>query len=186
MIQNLLKNAVMNSPKNMGEMPESEEMVEMEETEPTDDPAKPLNFKEMLEWNKYLDYLDEKKVRGTPELDKNDLGNKYFREYIKSNPQTPLAAEDFIPRLRTSYLQLRDYNLGRIRTGKATTTVPEERFMPHIVLNEKSQQPNYVGKNLTQTRFPGTKWINEENGKTSTTTQDVYDAKTDQFKNQRK
>lgn len=112
------------------------------------------------DWNSYLDYLDTKKVRGSADLDKGDLGNKYFREYLKENPNTSLN-ENIIPKIREAYLDLRNSQVADIQSGKigflgkSGKDADVSGFMKNIVENEKTKNPNYVGQHLTQTRFPG-------------------------------
>jgi hypothetical protein len=111
------------------------------------------------DWNKYLKYLEDKGVRGDEKLDKGGLGNQYFLEYIKANPTTTLSV-DAIPRIRELYTQLRNTNIEEIKKGKAGfngKSGPETDFtgfMSHIVKNELSTDPNYVGQHLTKTPFP--------------------------------
>ena len=148
--QNSLKKEVKYMPTgNPGEV----KMVEEEE------PKVDMN-KLKQDWNSYLDYLDEKKVRGTDALDKGDLGNKYFKEYLKSNPNTSLN-ENIIPKIREAYQDLRNSQIKDIQSGKIAFLGKSGKdadvsgFMRHILENEKSKNPNYVGKHLTQTKFPG-------------------------------
>ena len=123
------------------------------------------------DWNKYLDYLESKGVKGDEKLDKGGLGNQYFLEYIKANPTTSLSV-DVIPRIRNLYTELRNSNIEEMKKGKASFatggivngkgTGPRisgesgdySGFMKHIVDNELTANPNYVGKHLTQTKFP--------------------------------
>lgn len=121
------------------------------------------------DWNDFLSWMKSKGVQGKPELDKGDLGNKYFKEYIKANPQTSLN-ENVIPIIRQEYIRLRDRNVNDILNkggkfdievnGKKTALTGEQakpyihRFMGHILNNEMSENPNYVGQHLTQTPFP--------------------------------
>lgn len=160
MIQNLLKNMVAKTPYGQEEVSED---VEMESSKSENGDSDEIPEKMMQDWNDFLAYLDKKGVRGKPELDKNDLGNKYFREYLKENPNTSLS-EEAIPKIRKAYLNLRDENLENIKTGKITYKGAPDTFMNNIVLNEKSANPNYVGQRLTQTLFPGYKIKDKESG----------------------
>ena len=128
-----------------------------EETTPDDENGEPVSDKVKQDWNMYLSWLDKKGMRGKKELDSGDLGNKLFRQYLKETPNTNLS-EKIIPSIRQAYVDLRNDRLKEIQGGSATTsTVNPENFMNHILLNEKSEQPNYVGQHLTQTMFPGAK-----------------------------
>lgn len=115
--------------------------------------------KHKADWNKYLTWLDTKKIRGKVELDKNGLGNQLFSQYIKENPTTSLT-NNIIPGIRKEYQNLRQSGIDDImkgnayylgKTGKDADT---SNFMKHIELNEQSKDPNYVGQHLTQTFFP--------------------------------
>lgn len=127
------------------------------------------------DWNKFLKWMESKGVKGKPELDKGDLGNKYFKQYIKENPQTSLN-ESVIPLIRKEYVKLRDEGISEILGGKTVFNLPDvgevkgdaakpylHRYMGHILTNEKSDKPNYVGQHLTQTLFPGAELEEYEN-----------------------
>ena len=141
-----------------------------EEGEPTT--AEPDLQKIKGDWNKYLEYLEEKGVKGSPDLDKGGIGNKYFTEYIKANPGTSLSPA-VIPKIREAYTELRNITMEQIKNGKASfkdskgnvQSGPNTDFtdyMKNVVENEKTKDPNYVGQNLTKTRFPA---ILDESGK---------------------
>ena len=112
------------------------------------------------DWNDFLGWLDKKGVKGKPELDKGGLGNEYFNQYIKENPQTVLS-KDSIPIIRKEYIALRNKGIEDIKSGKAIfenqtgKDANVDRFMKHIILNEESSDPNYIGQHLTQTPFMG-------------------------------
>lgn len=141
------------------------------------------------DWNDFLSWMEQKGVKGKPELDKGDLGNKYFKDYIKSHPETSLS-EKAIPIIRQEYVKLRDDNAARILAGKGEFTLPDvgvltgeaakkymDRFMGNILKNEQSANPNYVGQYLTQTPFPPSTFKVYENDKLiSEKTQDTYTA----------
>jgi hypothetical protein len=138
--------------------------VTEEETTPDDENAEGVSDKIKEDWNMYLSWLDKKGMKGKPELDKGDVGNKLFKQYLKETPNTSLS-EKVIPSIRKAYVDLRNDRLKEIQSGGATTsTVNPENFMNHILLNEKSNDPNYVGQHLTQTMFPGGKVTNEATG----------------------
>lgn len=108
------------------------------------------------DWNNFLTWLDKKGLKGKPELDKDNKGNELFKQYLKENPNTSLT-EKIIPSIRKAYLDLRDDRIKEIKAGKANFSGNPEDFMKHIVLNEQTKDPNYVGQHLTQTMFPGAK-----------------------------
>lgn len=134
--------------------------VTEEEKEPVKDgeTKEPISPELKQNWNRFLDWLDVKGVRGDASLDKGDLGNKYFRQYLKETPNSGLS-EESLPLIRQGYMEMRnqgleDYKSGKMGFEKGTTP---ENFMKYIVLNESTEHPNYVGQHLTRTRFPGAK-----------------------------
>jgi hypothetical protein len=162
MIQGLIKDMVSRKPNGQEEVSEE---VEMESNESENETGDGIPDQVKLDWNDFLGYLDKKGVRGKPELDKGDLGNKYFQQYLKENPNTSLS-EAIIPQIRKAYMNLRNENLENIKTGKISYQGAPETFMNNIVLNEKSANPNYVGQHLTQTVFPGYKIKDDKTGET--------------------
>lgn len=144
---------------------------QVEETEVagvTEEPGDGVTDIDKQNWNKYLTWLKEKKQQGIPELDKGGLGNKLFEQYIKETPNSGLSTA-IIPKIRKAYGQLRDEGIAAIKAGKNVFDTGGGKFvmganatdeilthyMPHIISNEKSKDPNYVGQHLTQTFFPG-------------------------------
>jgi hypothetical protein len=138
------------------------EKKEPEKKEEENEPV--IDEKIKGEWNNYLNWLEKKGKRGKEELDKGDVGNVLFRQYIKENPSTSLS-EKIIPGIRKEYMALRDSAMKDIKEGRISYKGAPETFMSHILKNEKSTNPNYVGQHLTQTFFPGAKIEKIENGK---------------------
>jgi hypothetical protein len=95
-------------------------------------------------------------MKGKPELDKGGVGNNLFKQYLKETPETSLS-EKVIPSIRKAYVDLRNDRLKEIQGGEGSYEGSPESFMKHIVLNEQSGDPNYVGQHLTQTMFPRAK-----------------------------
>lgn len=149
----------------------------VEEKEPTPGEGV-LTDKNKKDWNDFLSYLKTKGVQGRPELDKGNLGNIYFEEYIKNTPGTSLSKE-LIPKIRQEYIAERNARIAEMKAGKLKLQGKENikfenldlsSFMPHIVKNEKSTNPNYVGQYLTMTPFQGAK-LKDEYGKIIATKQ---------------
>ena len=114
--------------------------------------AQTLTNQNKIDWNRFLIYLQDKNIRGARCLDSNNLGNKLFFNYIKTN-KTTLSVE-LIPVIRKEYINLRNELLTKIKAGKANCKYDENHFMKFILDNEKTNNPNYIGFNLTQTFFP--------------------------------
>jgi hypothetical protein len=139
-----------------GQVKKVEVTEEETETAPGDEEKETVSDAVKQDWNAYLTWLDKKGMRGKPELDKGGLGNNLFKQYLKENPSTSLT-EKIIPSIRKAYIDLRNDRLKEIQSGKGNYEGDPETFMKHIVLNEQSGDPNYVGQHLTQTMFPGAK-----------------------------
>jgi len=129
---------------------------------PTPQPVTEISDRTKSDWNRFLSFLDEKGVRGNPDLDKGGKGEKLFDEYISKTKDTTLT-RDVLPLIRKGYMDLRQSNIQDIQSGKGALQgktgkdVDFSNFMRHIVENEKTSNPNYVGQHLTQTFFPPAK-----------------------------
>lgn len=143
------------------------EISEEEESTPDDETKENASEQLKEDWNGFLSWLDKKGMKGKPELDKGDMGNQLFRQYLKETPNTSLS-EKSIPVIRKAYMEMRnqgleDYKKGKISFQQGTNP---ENYMKHIVLNEQSEHPDYVGQHLTQTMFPGQKFsLKDKSGK---------------------
>jgi len=132
-----------------------------------------LSPEKMEEWNQFIDYAEKKGFRGNPDLDKNNKGNLLFEEWRKLNPKVTISKAD-MPSVRKSMLRLRDDAMEEIKKGGEYTgstlgrqTGPNANFgefMRHLVLNEESNDPNYIGQRMTMTRFPRGKAQVKEKG----------------------
>ena len=122
-----------------------------------------LSPEKMEEWNQFIDYVEKKGFRGDPSLDKEDKGNLLFEEWRKLNPKVTITKAD-MPSVRKSMLRLRDDSMedikagrGEFKSSKGIQKGPNTdftEFMRHLLLNEQSNDPNYIGHRLTMTRFP--------------------------------
>ena len=150
-------------------------------------PTTEASDKNKQDWNDFLGWLEKKGVRGSAALDKGNLGNKYFDEYVTTHKDTSLN-KDVLPLIRNSYLSLRNQGIESIKAGKSSyqgQSGPEtdtSNFMNHIIKNEKTQNPNYVGQHLTMTYFPSTTGKTYVNNKLVSAKQ-VPVATSKQFKN---
>jgi hypothetical protein len=114
----------------------------------------PVNDKLRQEWNKYIDYLEkEKKLRGSPELDKNGLGMKLFDEYVKLHPESGLSRES-IPVVRSEMKAHKEMILSQLKQGRGIYDTPNVPLMGFVDENEKSKDPNYIGQYFTKFKFP--------------------------------
>jgi len=65
-----------------------------------------VSIQEKKDWNEYIDYLEKKGLKGSPELNKGageeNVGRKVFKQYIKENPKSSLSLEK-IPTIQVSF-----------------------------------------------------------------------------------
>lgn len=144
---------------------------QVEKTEVKDNSEEPgdgITDVDRQNWNNYLTWLGKKGMQGKPDLDKGGLGNQLFAQYIKETPNSGLSTA-IIPKIRQAYSQLRNEGVAAIKAGKSGFDIGGGKivmganatddiltgYMKHIIENEKSKDPNYVGQHLTQTFFPG-------------------------------
>lgn len=119
----------------------------------------------MTEWNRYLNFLDSKGVRGSADLDKQGKGFSYLDEYIKANPKTSLS-RDAVPAIQEALKDYRKWtietNEQRVAAGKPgiELNTPKGRvplkgneaiFMSQI---DKTKIDGYPGQWTTQQIFP--------------------------------
>jgi hypothetical protein len=116
--------------------------------DPVDD--KPIDNNIRLEWNKYLDWLDKKGVKGHPELDKNDMGGKMIDAYRKENPSSPISRE-IIPSIQKEFGRYRDWSLGQVKNGKASLA---EGVTPETYMKDLSIVDGIAGQRTTSFKFP--------------------------------
>lgn len=111
---------------------------------------KPVDNNIRLEWNKYVDWLAKKGMRGSEDLDKDDLGGKMIDAYRKENPSTPISRE-LVPTIQKEFSKYRDWSLGQIKAQKAAFAkgTTEENFMSHL-----SKIDGYAGSKTTSFSFP--------------------------------
>jgi len=113
------------------------------------------------EWNKYLDWLEKKGMRGKPDLDKNDLGGKMIDAYRKENPTTPIRRE-IIPAIQKDFSKYRDWSLERVKEGK---TVLAPGTTPENYLRALSIVDGIPGQRTTTFKFPSEYMETYYNGK---------------------
>jgi len=120
------------------------------------------------EWNKFGQWMDSKKMRGKPDLDKGDLGNKLFKQW-QAETGSPLTLE-YVPTLRQHIIKSIGEQKDRIlkSTGNTRVALPGsgklvwgEEARPVVdkigykmLENEKSANPNYIGSLFSTWNFP--------------------------------
>lgn len=115
-----------------------------------DPEEKPIDNRVRTDWNKYIDWLAAKGLKGHPSLDKNDLGNKMIDAYKKENPDTVLSRDIVIP-LQKEFQKYRQFALDEIKAGKGAfgDGVNEENFMRAL-----SVVDGIPGQRTTSFQFP--------------------------------
>lgn len=112
-------------------------------------------------WNKYLDWLEAKGMRGKPELDKNDLGGKMIDAYRKENPDTPISREMVIP-IQKEFGKYRDWSLGEVKAGRSMLS---EGVTPENYMRALSIVDGFPGQRTTTFKFPLSYMQTFSNGK---------------------
>ncbi len=151
----------------MAKIPNSGGITEALETRlgniDNDDESKepPIDDKDKEEWNKYIDWLQAKGLRGHPSLDKDGLGNKMILKYKEENPNTTLSVEKVKP-IQKEFLKYRDWSLGQIKAGKAAfgEGVNEDNYMKNL-----SNVDGLAGQYTTSFQFPSSYLKYLENNK---------------------
>jgi hypothetical protein len=121
----------------------------------------------VTEWNKFGNWLGAKKMRGSLELDKNNLGLDLFNKW-RQETNSPLTLED-MSTVRSIYKKSIDDDYEKIKSGrlwmpradgslaKNQDEVKElyDKFkVKHYEANEASANPNYPGSNFTRMMLP--------------------------------
>lgn len=121
----------------------------MEESE---DPIeeKPVDNNIRTEWNKYVDWLGKKGMKGSAELDKDDLGGKMIDAYKKENPSTVISRE-IIPTIQKEFSKYRDWSLNEIKENRGAFAkgTTKDNFMSNL-----SKVDGYAGSKTTSFSFP--------------------------------
>jgi len=117
----------------------------------TDSEKEPvIDNKVRKEWNKYIEFLAEKGLKGSPSLDKDDLGGKMIDEYRKNNPDTVISRELIVP-IQKEFQNYRKFRLDGIKKGdiKFSEGVDENNFMRAL-----SVVDGIAGQRTTSFSFP--------------------------------
>lgn len=118
---------------------------------PTDTPKEiPITNDIRRGWNNYTDWLDKKGLKGSPELDKNDLGLQMIDQYRTENPATPITRDMVIP-IQKEFQNYRNYSLDQVKQGKASfaPNTNEGNFMKSLSIID-----GIPGQRTTSFKFP--------------------------------
>jgi hypothetical protein len=123
-----------------------------------ENPNNAVNPALMQQWNQYVDWLDSKGMKGSPELDKGDTGFKMMEAYRKENPSFNLTKDD-VGVIQQNLQQYRDFSLSNIKDNKTKINYGgKELFYKDLTSQQqKDVDENYMGKiKMTNIdKFPG-------------------------------
>ena len=104
-----------------------------------------------MDWNRFGTWIEKKGVKMSPELDKNDYGNKLFKQFRKENPDVTID-ESIVPKIRKHLGRTRDARIEDFKKGNATFLLNGQeiqgesgdysKFMGRVEENEKSKNPS--------------------------------------------
>lgn len=117
------------------------------------------------DWNSYVDWLEKKKLKGAPQLDKNNYGFTILDEYRKENPNTTIS-KDLITPIQEEFSNYRNWSLEQIKQKKAQLapgTTPENYMRALSVVD------GIPGQRTTSFKFPEAYLTTFNNGKTEGT-----------------
>lgn len=120
--------------------------------------APAANGNVMQQWNSYVDWLDSKGMKGSPELDKGDKGFQMMEMYRKENPSFTLTKDD-IGVIQQRLQDYRSFAIDSIKQGKMKVNYGgKEAFYKDLTPEQqKDVEQNYMGK-IAKTgidKFPG-------------------------------
>jgi hypothetical protein len=123
-----------------------------------ENPTSNVNPAVMQQWNQYVDWLDSKGMKGSPELDKGDTGFKMMEEYKKQNPSFNLTKDD-VGVIQQKLQEYRNFSLSNIKENKLKLNYGgKEVFYKDLnAQQQKDVDENYMGKiKMTNIdKFPG-------------------------------
>lgn len=123
-----------------------------------ENPTGNVNPAVMQQWNQYVDWLESKGMKGSPELDKGDTGFKMMEQYRKENPSFKLTKDD-VGVIQQKLQEYRDFSLGNIKENKTKINYGgKEVFYKDLnPQQQKDVDENYMGKikKTSIDKFPG-------------------------------
>jgi len=118
-------------------------------------------------WNGFVDYVEKKGLKGSPDLDKRDLGlsRKLFDEYAQSS-DAPYSYEEFVPTVQQSISDYRNTAIQKARRGeiqipgvdyvtnKTTPVDVGDEALKSMFMSGLSDVDGWAGSKTTSWRFP--------------------------------
>lgn len=121
--------------------------------------AGPGDGKLMTTWNSYIDWLDNKGMKGSPELDKGGLGFKMLDEFNaqmkKQDPGfTPITKQD-VGKIQGLLKEYREYSKNLVYNDKAKITFPNGQSLFYSQMNpqQKDEFENTYYSSITKTNI---------------------------------
>ena len=102
------------------------------------------------DWNDYVLFLEKQGLKGSPNLDKNDLWGKMIDKYRQVNPKTSISRER-VADIQKEFQKYREHSLNQIKSGKAgfAEGTNEENFMKSLSIVD-----GIAGQRTTSFMFP--------------------------------
>jgi hypothetical protein len=117
-------------------------------------------------WNLFIKYMHQTGWAGKDELDTGDVGNKLFEKFRKENPKVAaIISKADMPSIRKAFAAKRDKMVSDFVAGKQPFYDSDTKqfhkgkkgdytnFLRHTQENENAKDPNYIGKQFSQTGF---------------------------------
>lgn len=125
---------------------------------------RPVNDKNRADWNKYVDYLDKKGMKGHPSLDKGGNDVKMINQFRKEDPTTTMSKEMVTP-IQKEFSSYRTSMIQKIKDKKALMTDSESPNGRYAKPNENldnymkdlSVVDGIAGQRTTMHKFPDAK-----------------------------
>ena len=115
----------------------------------------PLSIPERENWNKFIDFVDSKGLKGHPSLDKRDqsVGMGLIQQYNQLNPKAPIDP-NYVPRVQAD---LQNYRTNVVNQWKAGKIVPQAG---QVIRTEADIMPNispidgWLGSRTSSYKYP--------------------------------
>ena len=131
--------------------------------DPNQIPGGSLNANDRAFWNGFVQYVQKKGLKGSPELDKRDLNlsKKLFSEYSAAN-NAAYDYDTFVPQVQQHISDYRNKAIEQIKTGKAQlpgyNNDPKFDFDANF-MSGLSAVDGWAGSKTTSWQFPQEKMV---------------------------